>query len=256
MLRIIKYSLLIVFLILLCAGILKDKILDTPQRSKQKISSFLAKTGKNDIEANIFKTDKTYVYKIYYLALIPMGELKFISRVDDLGNTFGFQASTEKSFVEKFITAKAGVKSYYSKNIRLPYKYTEITDVKGKVKTKEIIFDQANLITTRGDRKFKIPLNTYDPVSAFVHMLSLPLKAQNIKFVSGEEVYCLKSSSLNEMAGIADVLVDMRREDLTSSHGATFHVWITNDNARVPLVFKCFSPVGYMSVVLDRAELD
>lgn len=255
MFKILKWSLLVVFLILIIAGVIKDQIFDTPQKSKERIASFLAESAKNDPKTNIFDIDKTLVYKMYFWSLIPVGELRFKTQVNDLGNIFSFEATTKNSFAEKFIAAKAKVESYFSKNILLPYKYKEITDVKGEIKTKEILFDQANLITSRGDRKFKIPMNTYDPVSAFVYLLSLPLTEEHeVKFVSGEEVYILKSSPKETKGGLCKILIGMARENKTSSHGAKFYVWVSADNARVPLVFKCWSPAGYASVVLKGIE--
>jgi hypothetical protein len=254
--KILKRFLLVVLLILIIAGIAKDQIFDTPQKSKKRITLFLTESAKNDLEANIFDTNKTLVYKMYYWSLIPMGELKFTTQVNDLGNVFSFEASTKNSFAEKFILAKADVESYFSKNIHLPYKYKEITDVRGKIKSKEILFDQANLITSRGDRKFKIPMNTYDPISAFVYLLSLPLTEEHeLKFVSGEDVYILKSNPKETKDGICKILIEMARENKTSSHGAKFYVWVSADNARVPLVFKCWSPAGYASVMLKGIEI-
>lgn len=243
-------------MILFISGIIKDKVFDTPQKSKERAVSFLLESAKRDPKTNIFDTDKTLVYEMYFWSLIPMGELRFKTQINDLGNIFSFEATTENSFAENFIAAKAKVESSFSKNICLPYKYREITDVKGKVKTKEIIFDQANLLTTRGDRKFKIPMNTYDPVSAFVTLLSLPLAEQHdIKFVSGEEVYVLRSTPKGAKDGISKILIEMARENKTSNHGAKFYVWVSADNARVPLVFKSWTPVGYASVVLKGIEI-
>ena len=255
-LKILKRSLFVVLLVLIVSGIAKDQLFDTPQKSKERVASTLANLAKVDLKVNIFNTDKTFVYKMYFWSFIPMGELRFKTQVNDLGNIFSFEATTEKSFAEKFIAAKARISSYFSKNIRLPYKYEEITDVKGKIKTKEIIFDQANLITTRGDRKFKIPMNTYDPVSAFVYLLSLPLAEEHeIKFVSGEDIFILKASPKETKNGICKILIEMARENKTSSHGAKFYVWVSANNARVPLVFKCWSPAGYASVVLKGIEM-
>ena len=216
----------------------------------------MADLAKKDLRANIFETEKTYVYKMYFWSLIPMGELRIKTQVNELGNVFSFEATTKNSFAEKFIAAKASAESYFSKNIHLPYKYEEMTDVKGKIKTKEIIFDQANLITTRGDRKFKIPMNTYDPISAFVYLLSLPLtQGHEIKFVSGEDVFILRSIPKGTKGGICKILIELARENKTSSHGAKFYVWVSADNARVPLVFKCWSPAGYASVMLKAIEI-
>lgn len=256
-LRKIKYGILIVFLILICAGIVKDKIFDTPEKDKQKIASFLEASAKKNLKTNIFETNKTFVYKMYFWSLIPMGELRFKTQVDDLGNIFSLEATSQGSCVDKFIRAKADINSYYSKNIHLPYKYTEITQVEGKTKTKTIILDQANLIMATRNLKFKIPLNTYDFISAFVSMLTKPLKKGSegkIRFVTGKNIYILKSTVLDEANGMVEILVDIRRENLTSNHGARFRVWITQDNARVPLVFKSWNAVGYASAILDRVE--
>ena len=253
-----KYKFIFLALVaaLVLNAIAKDVILDTPQKCRKEVGSFMADLAKKDLRANIFETEKTYVYKMYFWSLIPMGELRIKTQVNELGNVFSFEATTKNSFDEKFIAAKASAESYFSKNIHLPYKYEEMTDVKGKIKTKEIIFDQANLITTRGDRKFKIPMNTYDPVSAFVYLLSLPLTQRHeIRFVSGEDVFILRSSPKETQDGICKILIEMARENKTSSHGAKFYVWVSADNARVPFVFKCWSPAGYVSVVLKGIEM-
>jgi hypothetical protein len=90
-------------------------------------------------------------------------------------------------------------------------------------------------------------------------MLTLALekgKDVYIPFMSGGDIYNFKVTSLNVSEGIEEVLIDIKRKNLTSSHGGNLHVWITVDNARTPLVFKSWTPVGYASVVLDRVELE
>ncbi|GEM_PF-3174743 len=252
MLKKIKIFLLVFFLGLVVSGIIKDKFFDAPQNCLKKTMPL---ASKNDINTNVLMTDKTLVYKMYFWSLIPMGELHYSTQTGASDIVFSFEALTKNSFIEKFITAQARVESYFSKEDLLPYKYAERTEVKGKVKQKEVLYDRVNLLSVQGDKKIKIYPDTYDPIGAFVHMLTLPLepnKDHNIPFLIGYDMYIFKAKLINTTRGIDEVSIDMRRQNLTSSHGGRLHVWITSDNKRVPLLFKSWTPVGYASVVLDK----
>lgn len=252
----IKIFILELFLVLVISGIAKDKFLDTPLNCLKKLKS---QPAQNDIDTNIFKTNKTLVYKMYFWSIIPMGELRYSAQTKESDVVFSFEALTNKSFVERFITAHASVESYFSKKDLLPYKYAERTEVNGKVKQKEVLYDRINLLSVQGDKKIKIYRDTYDPVGAFVHMLSLslePNKDYNIPFLSGYDMYIFKAKLLNREHGIDEVSIDMRRQNLTSSHGGNLHVWITADNNRIPVLFKSWTPVGYASVVLDKVLIE
>ena len=253
MLRKIKLVVLAFFLFLCLVAVVKDKVFDTPQNSFKKIKLEPSK----DTETGVFKRNRTLVYKMYFWSIIPMGELRFITTAKEPDIIFSFQASTNGAFVEKFVTAQAQVASYFSTKDLLPYKYTEWTAVKGKIKKKEVLYDREGLLSLQGEKKIKITKETYDPVGAFIHMLTLSLKAGKdcaIPFLSGHDMYILKARLLKEDRGIDEVEIDMRRENLTSSHGGHLHVWLTADNNRVPLLFKSWTPAGYASVVLDRAD--
>jgi hypothetical protein len=157
------------------------------------------------------------------------------------------------------MTAKADVASYFSKSDLLPYKYEERTEVKGRIKKKVVLYDRAGLLSLQGDRKIRITGDTYDPVGAFIHMLTLDMKKNkeyDIPFLSGYDMYNFKAVLLRESLGINEVSVEMRRQNLTSSHGGHFRVWITSDSRRVPLLFKSWTPVGYVSVILDKITLN
>ena len=251
-----KLLILCIFFALVIAGIAKDKILDTPQHCIKKIKLL---PDKNTIEANIFNLNKTLTYKMYLWSLIPVGEFKFTTEAQGLDVVFSFKASTQGTFIEYFVTADARVESYFSKKSLMPHKYAERTEVKGKIKKKEVLYDRANLLSLQGNKKIKISNDTYDPVGAFVHMLTLPLekgKEYHIPFMSGHDMYIFKASVLNETQGISEVSIDMRRKNLTSSHGGHLHVWITANNRRIPLLFKSWTPIGYASVVLDRVSMN
>ncbi len=254
MFRKIKVLFLILFFILIVTGIVKDKVFDTPQACLNKLKQLPAAININD---NIFESRKTFIYKMYFWSMIPMGELRYSTKRSDLDVVFSLEALTDGSFIERFITAQARVESYFLKNDLLPYKYTERTQVNGKVKQKIVLYDRINLLSIQDDKKIKISPDTYDPVGAFVHMLTLSLKPgedRNIPFLSGHDIYIFKARLLNNDRGIDEVDIDMRRKNLTSSHGGRLHVWLTSGNNKIPLLFKSWTPAGYASVVLDRIE--
>lgn len=258
MIRKIKIIVSVVFMMALVLGIAKSQWLDTPARSVKKISTFHAGLKKNDINTNLFARNKALTYKMYFFALIPLGKLEFQTKVQDSQSIFSFEANTEGTYLQRFIKARARIESFFDYQKHLTDKYVEETEVRGKVKTKEIVYDHENLVAIRKDQKVKIPPDIHDPIGAFLDLLSLPQKkgdTQRIRFMTGDEVYVLKATCLDIKNEIAEILIDMRREDLTSSHGATFRVWVTADNARIPLLFKSWTPVGYMSVALEKAVL-
>ncbi len=256
MLKYIKITLLTAVLSLAVLGLVKDRFFDTPQRCLTKTQSSAAN---GSVEANIFNGNRTLVYRMYFWSVVPVGELRFSTKTQDSDAIFSFEALTKGSFIEGFITANARVESYFSKKDLLPYKYIERTDVKGKIKKKTVLYDRVNLISIQGNKKIKITPDAYDPVGAFVHMLALPLekgKEYVIPFLSGHDMYTFKAKVLNEEKGTKEVGIDMRRQNLTSSHGGQLHVWLTSDNNRIPLVFKSWTPVGYVSVVLNKVVIN
>jgi hypothetical protein len=254
MFRKIKIFLTVSVLLLLVVGVIKDKVFDTPQYCKMKTD--WASTSL-EREVHIFETPRTLVYRIYFWSLVPMGELRITTKPQQESVVFSAEADSAKSLAERFVVAKAGVESHFSKKDHLPFKYVEKTEVNGKIKEKEILFDRENLLALQGSKKIMIAKDTVDPLGAFVQMLMLSLEKDRvvtIPFMSGGDLYSFKVTSLSVEGGIEEVLVDMKRWNLTSSHGGYLHLWLTHDNRRIPLVFKSWTPVGYASVVLDRIE--
>ena len=254
MLKKIKISILVIFLALVTSAIVKNVFFDTPDNCLKKIKS---RTSKNDIEADHFKTNRTFIYKMYFWSIIPMGELRYSTQAGATGIVFSFEALTKKSFIENFINAQARVESHFSKKDFLPYKYAEKTVVNGKIKQKDVLYDRDKLLSVQGDKKIKITRDTYDPVGAFVHILTLPLelnKDYSIPFLSGYDMYLLKARLLKKGRRIDEIDIDMRRQNLTSSHGGHFRVWVTADNSKIPLLFKSWTPVGFATVVLESVD--
>jgi hypothetical protein len=252
MLRKIKFFLYSFVLFLLVAGVVKDKIFDTAQNCKKKTAILSALP---ESKTEFFETSSTLVYRLYFWSLIPMGELRISIKAGDSGVVYAAEADSTKSFAERFVVAKARVESHFSWKDDLPYKYVERTEVNGKIKEKEVLYDRENLLAMQGEKKTRIANDTVDPLGAFVQMLSSSFENWKdivIPFMSGGDSYNFKVTSLNVNNGIQEVLIDIKRKNLTSSHGGHLHVWITADNNRIPLLFKSWTPVGYASVVLDK----
>ncbi|HAJ56609.1 MAG TPA: hypothetical protein DCL35_02440 [Candidatus Omnitrophica bacterium] len=252
MLKKIKIFFLALIAGLICVGIAKDKIFDTPVNAFKKISHM---NGRDDV--NVFGTSKVLTYKMFYWSIIPMGELKFVTNASDQKVVFSAEARSQGSFIGNFISASARVESHFSKQDLLPFKYAEITDVNGKVKSREVFYDRTESLAVQGNKKIRIPKETYDPLGAFIRALSYALEVeQNVStlFISSGDLYNLRARLLEQKGNINEVAIDIKRQNLSSSHGGSLHLWMASDT-RIPLVFKSWTPVGYASVVLDKLEV-
>ena len=249
MFRKIKFLLFYIILLLVALGIIKDKVFDTANNCNRKLT----------VKVNIFDTPGTLVYRLYFWSLIPMGELRISSKPEGSNIVFAAEADSARSFADRFVVAKARVESHFSKKDNLPYKYIERTEVNGKIKEKEILYDRDNLLAIAGKKKIRIEKATLDPLGAFIQILAFPIENGRdvvIPFMSGGDIYNFKVSSLNADKGIQEVLVDIKRKNRTSSHGGYLHLWLTHDNNRIPLIFKSWTPAGYASVVLVGIETE
>ena len=257
MLNKIKQILFIIFLVLLTAGIIKDKVFDAPSAAMNRIKSYAEKNAKKSVNINLFETNRVLVYKMYFWSIFPMGEMKFSTKSSDKETVFRCEAITEGRFIKRLIDARASIESYFSKSDFLPYKCIEHTQVQGKIKEKIFIYDRENLLCIHGDEKIKISSDTLDSLGAFIRLMSIAFvndKDHEISFLPGRDTYVLETRLLRSMNKINEVYVDIHRKNLTSSHGGRLHIWITSDNCRLPLMFKSWTPAGYASAILDRIE--
>lgn len=259
MIKAFKKIILIAVIMLIVAAIIKNSFYDTPSRSIKLISYNLHKLNQNDLETNIFNTKKKLVYKIYYWSLIPLGEFSLSTEPTLDTILFSIKSTTEDSYMDRFIQASISIESYLDKKDRLTSFSREITNVRGKEKIKELKFDRKNLIVIRNDTKTKIFKDTCDWLGSFINMLVLPFelgKPTSFKLLSKDEIYDFTAEPVEFRGDSIKILVNVERDDFTSIHGAKFFVWITSGNARVPLVFKGWTPFGYLSAVLSEIEIE
>ncbi len=237
-------------------ALLKNFIHDTPQRCYATVAGAIGKNGKR--AAEVLDGDYTLVYKISYFSLIPMGTFKISKTERRKGPVFTGEALTDNTFIDIFVQASIRVESHFSREFNMPYRYVETSKVRDKIVTKEIEFDRAGKIAFREDMKIRIYADTYDPLGAFVKALNLPFDGDReyaINFLSKKSIYLLTAKKTHQSKEFFEILVDVRRENRTSSHGATLKVWLTSGAGRIPLLFKSWTPAGYVSVVLEKIEI-
>jgi len=209
-------------------------------------------------EGNIFTKGKELVFLVKYMGIIPVGKAKII--VGGLTNYNGrdvyrlvVEAETQ-GFVSIFYKARARIESYMDKNKLHSLRYTEniILPDKG-TETKEIIYDQDNLIMIRKDFKRKILPNTQDPLSAIFYLRTQDFNIGEsfiINTITKEEIYELKANVFKKEGDIWMLKITVARKNKSSYHGGNFSVWITDDAMRLPLLIKGWTQVGLITMRL------
>ena len=241
--KLFKKILLSIVILSVVIAVVKDKFFDTTGFALSRLA-----------KAETARMPSELVYRMYYWSVLPLGLLSFSNDHSEDDIIYSVKADTRGGLLEKFIKTSASMESQVTKNNNLPYQYNEITVYREKTKQKKILFDQASLMVTRGERKIKLKQPTYDPVGAFAYLLTLTLKkgdVYKIPLLSEDDIYIMEAKGLEEKNGILKLSIDVKRENGTSSHGANFHVWVATDRHNSPILFKSWTPVGYASVVLE-----
>lgn len=246
----IKIAAIILLASIVLAAIAKDVFFDTPASGKQKLDLSLKKHS---------GSIKTLTYRMHFLSLLPMGTLEFTTQSSGTETMLIFEASPRGGIMQDKIAASARLESHLSQDGDLPLRYVERTKYKEKMKDKTIDFDRKNCIAVRGERKIKIPQDTYDPVSAFHKILHRELAKgdrYSVRCISEDVIYVLSADVQDDTGGMLKILMEIKREDGTSGHGARFTVWVVKgaENMFLPVLFKSWTPVGYASVILDSAR--
>lgn len=252
-----KIWLIVVAMMVIAAvfGIIKDAFIDSPVACRRKIDIYLTSRRNDSIEDNLF-SKRTISYKLYYGGLFCLGTFKF-NTVPSSGETvFILEVSPRGGFLENSITAWARMESHFQYR-DFPSLYAEKTQYRTKVKSKLIEFDRNERIAKRGDRKIKITEKIYDPVGAFVHILSSPFEKDapiTAECLAEDTVYDVIAVPAQEKDNVYRLSVEIKRKGGGPGHSSRLNVWVTADNARIPLAFKSWSPVGYVSAILEKIE--
>lgn len=240
----IKLAMLLLVCGTILAGVAKDKFLDTPSAVLKKI-----------YPGPVFgESGSSFVFDIYYASLLPFGTLTFSTRTQGNKTVYSVEATPVGGILGRRIDAAARLEAFMSQE-GWSEQYLETTRYRQKTKTKTIDFDRQALVAARGNKKIKIPTDTFDPLGGFMSLLALPLgtNPQSIKCLAEDVIYEMRATVIDSHEGISHILVEIQRGDGSPGHRASFHVWI-NDKTRLPLVFKSWTPAGYASVILKSAK--
>lgn len=248
MIKKILGSILLICLILVIILSIKEAILDNPINILRKIP---------DGNWNVFTEGKELVFLVKYLGIIPVGLAKMkleglvtynarkVYKLVAKAGTAGFISSLYK--------AKAEVSSYMDKDKLYSLRYTENLILPDKeTEIKEIIYDQDNLIMTRGKTRVKILPNTQDPLSAFFYLRAQDLdlnKSFNINTITKEDNYRLGVEVVKKIEGVWLLKSTLERQNKTRS-GGVFYIYLSDDQRRLPLLVKAWTKAGLVTIRL------
>lgn len=238
--------------ILITILFIKERILDNPHNILKKLPTE---------EWQVFSEGKELVFLVKYFGIIPIGKAKI--RVD--GSTrytgrdvYKLVAEAETTgFISNFYKARAVIESYMDKDKLYSLRYIENLILPEKdIETKEIIYDQENLIMRRGNFKRKILPHTQDPLSAIFYLRFQDFnigKSIVMNTITKQENYEFRTSVIGKQDDIWLLKSKVQRQDRSSYyHGVEFYLFISDDSRRLPLLIKSFTKIGLVTARLSE----
>lgn len=217
----------------------KETVLGNPKRILDNISPRLKHLTNLSIAEKVYNADRPITYSLSYMNIFPIGKAYFSAQKRK--NHILLKATAKVSnFINSIYPVEAGVWSRIDKEKFYPYQYVEVTKIPEKEKKKEIIFYPNKNMAERDGKKYKIPPMTFCPLSAFYYLQMQDFslgKTYKIKLLSKEEIYVLEVKVVEEEGDIVALRGQVRREDLSSTHGASFEFFVSKE-FRVPLLIK------------------
>lgn len=239
----------ILFILVCVAQYVKESFFSDPERILENISPRLKYLTYLPIEERVYDPDRTITYSLTYMNVIPMGKADFFVQKKENYILLGAEARVS-DFINNLYEIKAKVWSMINPEKFYPYKYIEFTKFDIKEKEKEIVFHPDKNIAEREGKKYKIPPMTFCPLSAFYYLQLQDLtlyRAHKIKLLSKEEIYVLEARVTEEKGDIVLIEGEVRREDLSSNHGAAFEIYMSKEY-RIPLLMKIKTAAGIIFV--------
>jgi len=249
----IKKYILITFFVLIVGAFtfqfIKESNLSRPEVIYKNIISKYKNLDDLELKSLVYSPQRKIELLVSYGNLIPLARVKIQSQKGSSGKIKLIGLAKTGKFPSVFCKAGAEITSIIDKTNFLPKKYIEDIYYAQKKEYKEITFDQRKNIATREDNKYKVPPMTFCPLSAFYYLQLQDLelgKLHQIKLISKEEVYVLEVKVAGEEGDIVMLDGQIRREDLSSRHGAAFECWMSKE-LRIPLFLKIKTPVGIVT---------
>ena len=236
----------IAFIIIIC--IIKESVLNNPTRIYNKTKSKYESLTGLSVKKAVYSPKRTTTYALRYMTIIPMGKAKMFTQEQE-GKILLSAVAQPPSFVKNIYDAKAEIESLIDGEEFYPLRYREVTITPEKERKKEMLFYQSKNIMERDGNKYQIPAMTFCPVSAFYFLQVQNLEVgqdYEIPLISKEDIYLFKMKVISKKDNIFKLKGSVRRRNLSSSHGADFTVWITDD-MRIPLLFKVWTQAGSLT---------
>lgn len=264
MIKKITIFLIVVILTAMAISIVTSIYKNNPQQILKKIEKNIqAKDSNENYNDWLWQNGRTFIFDVIYANIFSPGIAKMkILRQADVKNTpvYILEAMVEPNvFFKKMYDAKMVLSSAVIKDTKLPLWYNEESFTPEEKKSKQIIFDLDNNIAEREGIKFKIPKETYDPLSVFFNFLDREFKIGKtitLKLLSKEDIYDFKVKPVELKNNIYKLNGEVFRENRSSTaHGAHFNIWVfDNGRVRVPLLVRVNSAGGVIYLRLRNIE--
>jgi hypothetical protein len=146
-----------------------------------------------------------------------------------------------------------------------PWKFSERIREGGYRRNSDVAFDHTNNRAVTKDGEYPIPAYTHDMVSAFYYVRTLDfsdlepgdrITVQNFHRDStysldvifhGREEVRVKTGTFNTI-----IIEPLIREGGLFKHEGAIHIWLTDDNLRIPVRMRTRIPIGSITAELSR----
>ncbi len=244
-------SVIILGLISLGIGqFVKETALSDPQRIYNKVMPKLQYLSGQEAKDLVYSGQRKMQFLMNYANVFPVAQAQIHLEEVSLNQlklcakaqTIGLAKAVYKAFAES--------NSLIDRTDFFPLNYTEKISYGEKEESKEITYDQKEHIAIRESKRYKIPPLTFCPLSAFYYLQLQDLKPgsiHRIKLFSKEEIYILEAKVEEAEDDIVKLSGQVKRENLSSSHGVEFEFWMAQ-SLKTPLLFKVKTQAGLIIV--------
>lgn len=234
---------------------------NNPQRILKSLGKEIYTISNDKLKTHsdwLWQADRRFTFDIIYMNIFSPGTASIVIKEEGQIPAFIIEAEVSlNDYFKKLYDAGMAIKSTVDKDNKLSLRYQELSYTPEKTRSKEIVFDPVANIAQRAGIKFKIPDSAYDPLAAFFNLLNSEFNIGEpivLNLLSKEEIYEFKATPIEFKNNIYKLQGEVHRQDRSSTHGATFTIWIKNGGVRIPLLIKVVSAAGPVYLRLKEVE--
>lgn len=209
------------------------------------------------------------VYRINLFGIIPVAEAVF---TQEFPGSYQGQGAYRLGASARPIPLFAGVfkgsaslESYVNALHRDPVVFRQTMIIPGKdTVTKEVWYDQTDLVMTIGEVKRQILAHTQDPLSAIAHIRRMDFekrKAFEMNINTNQKNYVLSAqASTGEVSAAKQkyrtvaLRSDIRRRDKNPYHKSNIDMVLVRDEGNLPVLIKVFASGMFIAVKLTEVR--